>query len=214
MRAALLALCLLATPALADPSFDCAKAKGDVETTICNEDNADLALKDSVLDRLFQALKKQGGHAVTLAAQPSWLKTRDACGSDVDCLTKAYDSRLVELAHEAGDTTRVTGNYHSSLSGGQDAGDAFVVREDDGTLTGYISSVTGTEQNTCDIAFEGANPIGDAFVWDDPETTGSDDDFCRILFRPAKGALRIDSDTCQTYCGANASFDGSYSSVQ
>lgn len=217
MKQLILALAFIVTmaaPALADdPSFDCSKAVTVTEKTICDENHGELALRDGAIGRLVDALKQQGGHDAVLAQQTAWLAQRDVCAADAACLTKRYDERLAILAREAGDKANVTGNYHYKLND-TDAGDVSVVREADGTLSGLIDTVTGKDAKSCDIAFEGANPIGDAFVWDDPEAPEGSDDFCRILLRPGKDGLRIDSDSCQSYCGAGAAFDQTYSAVK
>jgi uncharacterized protein len=214
LATALLVLAAMALPARADdPSFDCGKAGTAVEKLICDENHGELALRDGAMGRIVQALKDAGGHGAVLADQPAWLAERDSCGPDADCLARRYDERLAILAHEAGDAAGVTGNYHYKRND-TDAGDAVIIRESDGTLTGLIDSVTGKEAKTCDVSFEGGNPIGDAYVWDDPGPPEGSEDFCRILFRPENGKLRIDSDTCQAYCGEGASFDGTYARVK
>lgn len=210
----LLVFAALTAPARADdPSFDCAKAQTAVEKLICDENQGGLALRDGAMGRIVTQLKNDGGHDAVLAGQAAWLTQRDQCGTDAECLAKRYDERLAVLAREAGDKAGITGRYHYKRSD-TDSGDAMVVREADGTLSGLIGSITGQGGHTCDISFEGANPIGDAFVWDDPEAPDGSEDFCRILLRPGNGKLRIDSDTCDSYCGEGASFDETYSSVK
>ena len=214
LACAILLLAAVASPAMADdPSFDCAKASTAVEKTICDEQNPQLALRDGALARLYDALKQETGHDAVLAGQAAWLKTRDACGGDVACLTESYDERLAVLAREAGDQAGVTGNYHYKASE-TDSGDAFVVRESDGTLAGKIGTVAGPSSHTCELTFAGANPIGDAWIWDDPDAGEGSEDFCRILFRPGLSSLRIDSDACQTYCGARGYFDQTYTRLK
>ena len=204
----------IATPAVADdPSFDCAKAASASEKTICDDSHTELALRDGAMGRLIDTLKAAGGHDAVLSQQAGWLAQRDACASDAACLAKRYDERLAILSREAGDTLGLSGAYRYKLND-TDSGDAYLVREGDGTLSGLIDTGTGKDAKSCDLAFEGANPIGDAFVWDDPEAPEGSDDFCRILLRPGQAGLRIDSDTCQTYCGEGGAFDQTYSRAQ
>jgi uncharacterized protein len=211
---ALLAFVVAAAPARADdPSFDCAKAQTAVEKLICDENHGDLALRDGAMGRIVDQLKSDGGHDAVLAGQASWLAQRDQCGANAECLARAYDDRLAILAREAGDKTGITGRYHYKRND-TDSGDAVVIREADGTLSGVIGTVTGKEGSSCDISFEGANPIGDAFIWDDPEAPDGAENFCRVLLRPGNGKLRIDSDTCENYCGEGAAFDETYLSVK
>lgn len=208
--ALLFILAAMIAPAAAGPSFDCAKAATAVEKTVCSDENAELALRDAALARLYGALKEHGGHDKVLGGQSAWLGSRDACGSDAKCLIKRYDERLAVLAREAGDENGVTGSYSYRLSADTDDGSAFVVREADGGLSGAISTVSGPTYHTCEVTFEAANAIGDAWVWDDPAASGGAEDFCRILLRPGQDTLRIDSGSCQTYCGARGFFDETY----
>lgn len=210
LLAAVALLSAMALPARADdPSFDCAKATSPVEKTICDDNHAELALRDGAMGRILDALKSQGGHDAVLGQQQGWLEQRNACGTDADCLAKRYDERLKLLAKEAGDKLGLSGSYHYHLND-TDTGDAYLVREADGTLSGLVDTVTGKDSHACDIAFEGANPIGDAFVWDDPEAPEGSETFCRILLRPGNGGLRIDSDSCQSYCNEGGGFDQTY----
>jgi hypothetical protein len=208
---ALVFFLMMAAQAWADPSFDCESPTTAIEKTICSDQNPGLAMRDGVIGRLYEALKQEQGHGAVIAAQSDWLQSRDVCGPNPECLARRYDERLAVLAKEAGDTGGVTGSYHYKLGDGSDEGDAFVVRDSDGTLSGTIDTVAGPTSHTCDVTFDGANPIGDAWVWDDPTAPDDAEDFCRILFRPGQMSLRIDSDSCQTYCGARGYFDQTYS---
>lgn len=89
---------LLAAPAAAAPSFDCAKARGWVEHTVC----AETAISD--LDRriaeLYAARLRSGDEAAVREAQRSWARGRGACEKQADataCLTRSYRQRLAEL---------------------------------------------------------------------------------------------------------------------
>lgn len=211
-------------PALADPSFDCTKASTPVEKTICKDENTYLAYRDTVLAELYADLKEQGGYEKVLGGQPAWLKARDACGADAACLTRQYDRRIAELARAAGDEGAVTGTYDYSTTYDSeqsedgkvtDSGEAFVVRMNDGTLSGYVDTVSGPTFHTCNLEFDSAEAMGDAWLW-----TGSSDeqDFegktCRVLLRSGKASLRIDSLNCTYFCGARGYFDETYAKVK
>lgn len=69
----------LAAPA-APPSFDCAKADGEVETLICSD--AALAALDGKLDATYKAAAAQAEGALATRLredQRGWLKGRDEC---------------------------------------------------------------------------------------------------------------------------------------
>ena len=90
-------------PASAGPSFDCLKASGLIEKTICN--NQALASADLSLSTLFSEIKK--GHSDLSARkqltdfQRAWIKDRNTtCSSDknvVSCLDGSYKEQYKKL---------------------------------------------------------------------------------------------------------------------
>ncbi len=80
------------------PSFDCDKARTDIEKEICGEYNSALRQYDRQVAALYKAARKQGGGVK--ASQKAWLKNRNACGTNeypTDCLRKSYDQRVGQL---------------------------------------------------------------------------------------------------------------------
>lgn len=76
--------------------FDCTKAKTDAKKTICN--TTSLSDLDEILVLSFNKAAATSADAKALkTAQLSWLKSRDLCATDVDCLTNSYTARLSEL---------------------------------------------------------------------------------------------------------------------
>jgi len=78
-------------------SFDCKKAKTDVEKTICGD--PELSKLDEQLARLYkQGIERAEGvsHRETLRSwQNAWLKYRDTrCGAQVECLRGYYKYRI------------------------------------------------------------------------------------------------------------------------
>lgn len=98
---------LLATPLVADPSFDCAKAGSDAEDLIC--EYAALAALDVRLAERYQqtldaiaALDAGSYEALktTRATQRGWIKGRDDCWKAEDlraCVEAAYLTREADL---------------------------------------------------------------------------------------------------------------------
>ncbi|MBD9480380.1 MliC family protein [Pseudoxanthomonas sp. PXM02] len=83
-----------ATPAIAPPSFDCAKAASEAEKLVCSD--AELA----ALDRRLSARYREAKDADP-AIQRGWAKGRDDCWKAQDarlCVLEAYQTRLAELA--------------------------------------------------------------------------------------------------------------------
>ncbi len=95
----------------AKPSFDCAKARGTVETSICKD--SELAALDRKLDSVYQAALKKAEQfppkdlANFKAEQIGWIKGRNDCwkaqGTTVrNCVKENYRDRIAELqAHFA-----------------------------------------------------------------------------------------------------------------
>ncbi|NVZ69293.1 lysozyme inhibitor LprI family protein [Pseudomonas costantinii] len=80
-------------------SFDCKKATTPVEKALCG--NVELSRLDTLLDEHYRRAlgKLQGVPREALRNdQRAWLKTRNACGSDINCLQPVLSQRLVEVA--------------------------------------------------------------------------------------------------------------------
>lgn len=78
--------------------FDCSKAKSSTEKTICS--TTSLSSLDEILVLSFN--KASAGNSDPKAlktAQQGWLKTREACASNIDCITKTYTARISELVN-------------------------------------------------------------------------------------------------------------------
>lgn len=91
-------LAVAASPAgAAGPSFDCAKAQTDTEWAICNTPT--LAAWDARMAGVYAEFSPD---APTKNAQRKWIKTRNACVGNVDCLMTAYGQRLRELEGSTG----------------------------------------------------------------------------------------------------------------
>lgn len=84
----------------ATPSFACGKASTPAERAICQ--SATLAAYDrSVAAAWRRALSLAGDDSAELRqAQKAWLETRNACGSDVDCLGKSMRERVDALMQQ------------------------------------------------------------------------------------------------------------------
>jgi uncharacterized protein len=92
-------------PVAVVPSFDCAAASAQAEFAICSD--AALADLDNQLARQFSARLAATPAASTRAfrmEQLHWLRDRNACGSDRDCLVRSYQARLQQLAQASVDT--------------------------------------------------------------------------------------------------------------
>jgi uncharacterized protein len=85
----------------ADPSFDCAKADGSIETMICAD--GELAALDRELAAVYAAAARKAvdEHPPVLKAeQRGWIKGRNACWKGDDprsCVEDAYRLRIAEL---------------------------------------------------------------------------------------------------------------------
>ncbi|AJY47388.1 lysozyme inhibitor LprI family protein [Martelella endophytica] len=90
---------LVTTTPAAAASFDCnASGLTPNEKTICdnralNDDDVKMATMYTMLKGLF-AMGVSGNMGDD---QKAWLQTREACGTDVSCIGKAYDTRIEQL---------------------------------------------------------------------------------------------------------------------
>jgi len=91
------------------PSFDCALARGTVETTICDDPN--LSRADALMAQLFASVRVSAfgkGPSNEVGAQLKWLKDRQNCdkfgtayASREECLRTYYRDRNQQLAAAA-----------------------------------------------------------------------------------------------------------------
>ena len=84
--------------AVSAPSFDCAKARTNVETLICGDEQLKRA-DQAVATTYRTALRKKPG--TTRREQREWVADRDRCAT-AHCLVESYESRLF-------DTLRISG---------------------------------------------------------------------------------------------------------
>ena len=100
------ALCVAASFGLAQPAaaaitydpIDCAKASTPADRTICGnyalgQDEARMA----TLYGIATALVAMGQRGDIQDAQRTFIKTREACGTDTGCLTRVYAERIRQL---------------------------------------------------------------------------------------------------------------------
>ena len=76
-------------------SFDCRKASGCVEEVICQ--SPQLARLDSEMADLYFSLRRQSSRAGAkqlLDSQRAWLRSRNTCGCDANCLVSHYNERI------------------------------------------------------------------------------------------------------------------------
>lgn len=71
-------------------SFDCGKASTPVETAICGDQRL-----GSLDQQVAQAYKQAGANKK--AQQRAWLKYRNTCGANIECLTAMYEDRIAFL---------------------------------------------------------------------------------------------------------------------
>ena len=207
MSAAMLAAALAASPVSAQearPSFDCEKAGNAAEKAVCG--SAILKMMDRTLARFYRVARQAGGKPVA-AAQRKWMKARNACRDDYDCLEEKYASRIIALARAAGDEGGISGFYGYDLRKEESSGSMWLAREADGSLSGALFTLTGSTAHTCDIEFEKASPDGSRWRWKSPDSEELLLKPCLLTITPVKGGVRIKStNSCLGYCGMRGFF--------
>ncbi|MCM2439996.1 hypothetical protein HGO34_09745 [Agrobacterium vitis] len=80
-------------------SFDCTKTdlKADEKAICDNRALNDLDVKMVTTFELISGLLPMGNRGELQDQQTAWLKTRQSCNADNDCIAKAYDARLKAL---------------------------------------------------------------------------------------------------------------------
>jgi uncharacterized protein len=96
----LLGFALLASALVHSASIDCKKAKTETEKAIC--ERGSLAWDDKLLGDLYEVVKKgiksPSARQLFVKEQRDWLTERSvSCSDNVDCLTRAYQLRLLAL---------------------------------------------------------------------------------------------------------------------
>lgn len=190
------------------PSFDCAKAKTQVEKVLCSGGDSGMGWIDQTMADLYKAVREAPGAdtAALAASQRAWLAKRNECkGSDVkvmNCLIDSYRARYLELSASY-DEKRITGQYAN------DAGVVDTVLFPDGNLSVNIStSGPAPTYDSCSVTFRAPLDGDAAHHVFTPDETGTDDQ-CTVDMKVTGSRIEIPRD-CRVFCGNSASFDGIY----
>lgn len=119
--------------------FDCNKARSSTEKTICN--TTSLSNLDEILVLSFnKAVASSADVKALKTAQQAWLKTREACTSNVSCITQAYTSRISELVNLVAKNQQTLTTTESSNSANTQTDTTPATQATGKTLTGTIAS--------------------------------------------------------------------------
>jgi uncharacterized protein len=108
MRLALAAFALAAasltatTPAAAIQTIDCQRDHSPAERTICASQRLqvlDAKITEAYADIILDGHVKGSVKQAVVESQINFLKRRDACGRDVDCLTEEMERRSMRIHH-------------------------------------------------------------------------------------------------------------------
>lgn len=188
------------------PSFNCDKAATTTEKSIC-ERWMGTALADRMLaDLVKEAASVPGADIAKIKTdQKAFLKTRDACGAESECITDAYLTRIAELAPPE----RFAGRF--SYDGTDERG-GLVIIEGKGGRAG-IWLITNNGQFSCGFDTLDAKRRGPAIVI---ETPASDEaDACTATFAIEPGGQKVElTSACSSACGMNGYMDGGYTRIK
>lgn len=94
----IVAIALLPSQSAQAASFDCSRARTPTEIAICA--NPEVSSLDEDLAGLYRSLLNQlPAHQADQVRQEqrSWIKARNSCGADIDCLRARYEERSARL---------------------------------------------------------------------------------------------------------------------
>ena len=185
-------------------SFDCRKAAGEVEKSVCADPR--LGQLDQRLAKLWRSYLNAFADdhrllKVIRGEQTAWLAQRNACKSDGACVGKAYEKRYDLLAGRQAD--RPFAGAHVSTSG-----TLAVYPLNDGS---YLASVMTSDASggswTCEV-FGTGSASGNSL------TLSVDKKYSLVVSRD-RGALKIAESEAtgaveQLYCGLNGSITFTY----
>lgn len=81
-----------------EPSFNCGKAGNSTERAICQSE--ELAALDRKMAEVYPVVLDSGSFSAQ--SQTDWLKLRNKCANDSDCIGRSYRARLAEFGSAAG----------------------------------------------------------------------------------------------------------------
>ncbi|GHV16901.1 hypothetical protein AGMMS49938_17320 [Fibrobacterales bacterium] len=177
-------------------SFDCAKASTDVENLICTTE--DLAEYDQKMADLYKKVSKDPS---VKEEQRKWIKERNACKSDVDCLRDQYKFRIRDFTKASEQGAAFAGKWDYTNCSGD-----LEIKNCSGKQCGFaIETVCGSSFSSCSV--EGKLTL------QSNKTANSVKNGCTISFQVnEKGNLVVKNkgDKCSYDCGARAYYDGEY----
>ena len=208
-----LSLLSLSAPSLVsaqeDPSFDCSKAKTQVEKVLCSGGNSGMGWIDQTMADLYKAVRETPGAdtAALETSQHAWLAKRNQCkGSDekvMNCLIDSYRARYVELSSSY-DQQHLTGQFTNKL------GILDSVLFPGGNLSVNISTDVGAPSyDSCSVTFRAPLEGGAVHHVFTPEEMGTDVQ-CTVDLKVTSSQIEVSPKDCRTLCGLSASFDGTY----
>jgi len=173
------------------PSFDCAKASNFVEKLICED--VDLSKLDNEIATEYRIALKGNDPKKVKNFQRAWIKERNIC-TDIYCIKKAYEKRIVELKEETsvvslksfnGEFSSEDGTLNIKQTGNSFKFEYFVSA---GMQTGEISGTAKIKGNTA--------------VFKEEE--------CTLVFELKQNSINVLAENCNQYGGVGVTFGGEY----
>jgi uncharacterized protein len=192
------------------PGFDCERATSKTEKAICDMPGTSVAFMDRQLNKIVDLLGAAAdakGKQKLQDAQRSFIKTRDKCGDNFECLDKAYRTRLDELAGNPG-----PGGAVGFFRG--ETGELILAIYPDATVA--ISALTvGGGGHSCAYENDDGMEMPDGnYMWQTAVNMGGPESaICTVTVSPAGASMTLATggDGCSYYCGMRAVLDGEFS---
>lgn len=145
-----------------------------------------------------------------VSRQRAWLKQRNRCGSNFDCLQKAYADRIGAISSQViwGSTTGRWAIQKAGVGGG-----AMFVQHSDGSLAALFETVATAVRTTpqCVVEFDRAEAAGQGWAWSDRNEPDRSDQPCELTIQGYDEGYSVEGNqACTFYCGMRATFTGIY----
>ena len=210
----ILSASLLANNSVNAASFNCEKASGEFEKTVCSDSN--LSILDEQLAQTYKEARSKSGEQEQLKkTQLEWIKSTRKCASNVECIDKAYKERvsvLNSVDNQQSNSTKTASLDGKYIFNGEGSKNELQVKN---AGVGQIKFSISTEGISVDEM--GSRCVGgiddNVAKMKGSVATFTDEDGCKLVMDLKGDNVVVQEQNCSSYHGAQCTFDGTYSNA-